>query len=586
MTIAEPASPDQRLAPPEQHATGRSPLVTPAIMLGLYALAALLLLLRLGQHPAYAFNWEPYTAYGLFAFWDHPSFHIFRATDGLITDSSFSPFVILPGWLAFTLGGVGLTSMRVATALIAAGAVPLLWWTGRHFIGPRAAGLAALLLALSPVYLLYGRTATLVALSLVPALITVEALRRFLHHPGDRRWLLFLQAALILNTYGYAPLRFLWLVAVAFLGLEAARRPLEWPALRNAFFITLLVPWLGLSLLALRDPATALALYFQGRGEHVFGLSFTTSQYGFYIRQDPSVPDPGPPQGSPLVLAIRLITQNLGDFTNLLLDRHTIPALADAGTEHGRLYPLFLAPFFALGLLLAAFRARRRLEDLLLLGLAAAWTLPLLLTSKVYVGRLIFFLPILCLLVASGLTRPTQWLADRIAARSPQQRPTHAGAIATTLVATLLLAAVASATWRDYRQSPLLEPDAVVAAILRNAATPDSPAIALILRTDEGDDPTHGVGEATQIAALRLSLDALYQPISLYSPSATPTPTNDPRRIPLYYGNLLALLDNPDDTRLPCNVTYYIASYALDQFQTRYAPRRATCGEPRFVVLP
>lgn len=586
MTIAEPASPEQRLAPPEQHATGRSPLVTPAIMLGLYALAAILLLLRLGQHPAYAFNWEPYTAYGLFAFWDHPSFHIFRATDGLITDSSFSPFVILPGWLAFKLGGVGLTAMRIATALLAAGAVPLLWWTGRHFIGTGSAGLAALLLALSPVYLLYGRTATLVALSLVPALLTVEALRRVLHHPGNRRWLLILQAALVLNTYGYAPLRFLWLVAVAFLGLEAARRPLEWQALRNAFFITLLVPWLGLSLLALRDPATALALYFQGRGEHVFGLSFTTSQYGFYIRPDPSVPDPGPPQGNPLVLAARLVAQNLGDFTNLLLDRHTVPALADDGTEHGRLYPLFLAPFFALGLLLAALRARRRIEDLLLLALAAAWTLPLLLTSKVYVGRLIFFLPILCLLVAYGATRPIPWLVERLATGSLGRRLPHVAPLAAALVATLLLAAVAATTWRDYHTSPDLAPDASVAATLRNAATANSPGIALILRTDEGDDPTEGVGEATQIAALRLSLDALYQPISLYSPSATPTPTNDTRRIPLYYGNLLALLNNPDDTRLPCTITYYITPNALDQFQTRYAPRRATCGEPRFVVLP
>lgn len=586
MTIAEPASPEQRLAPPEQHAAGRSPLVTPAITLGLYALAAILLLLRLGEHPAYAFNWEPYTAYGLFAFWDHPSFHIFRATDGLITDSSFSPFVILPGWLAFKLGGVGLTAMRVATALSAAGAVPLLWWTGRHFIGPWAAGLAALLLALSPVYLLYGRTATLVALSLAPALITVEALRRVLHHPGDRRWLLILQAALILNTYGYAPVRFLWLVAVAFLGLEAARRPLEWQALRNAFVLTLLAPWLGLSLLALRDPATALALYFQARGEHVFGLSFMTSQYGFYIRPDPSVPNPGPPQGSPIVLAARLVAQNLGDFTNLLLDRHTVPALTDDGTEHGRLYPIFLAPFLALGLLTTALRARRRIEDLLLLGLTAAWTLPLLLTSKVYVGRLIFFVPILCLLVASGITQPIAWLADRVSARSPQLRPTRAGAVAATLLATILLAAVASATWRDYRQAPPLAPDAAVAAALHNAATPGSPGVAIILRTDEGDDPTHGVGEDTQIAALRLSIDSLYQPISLYAPEASPMSAIDPTRIPLYYGNLLALLNNPDDRRLPCDVTYYIASYALDQFQARYTTRLATCGAPRFIVVP
>jgi 4-amino-4-deoxy-L-arabinose transferase-like glycosyltransferase len=586
VTIAEPASPAQQNVPANQRATGRSPLITPIILLGLYLVAALLLLIRLGAHPAYAYDWEPYTAYGLFAFWDRPTFAILRATEGLITDSSFSPLVILPGWLAFAFGGVGLLPMRVATALVAAGAVPLLWWTGRHFVGNWAAALAALLLALSPVFLLYGRTATLVALSLVPALATIEALRRVLHHPGDRRWLLALQAALIVDSYCYAPIRFLWLIALAFLGLQAARRHTHWPTLRRAFLVTLLVPWLAISITSLRDPATALATYFEGRGEHVFGLSITPEQYGSYLRPDPSNPNPGPPQGNRLSLAAQLIAQNTGDLANLLLDRDTLPALTASNTARGRLYPAFLVPFLALGLLVAAIGARRRLEDQLLLVLSAAWTLPMIFTSKVHVARLIFFLPLLCLLVASGATRPIQWLAARSAARFNPRRASLAGILAATLIAAPLVPAIAAATWRDYHKSPPLPADANIAATLRDAAATHPPAIALVLRPDQGEDPTEGVGEATQVAALRLALDPFYHFISLYSPETPPQTTTNPSRIPLYYGNLLANLNNPSATLLPCNAVFYVTRLALDQFQARYQAQRNTCGEPHLVVLP
>jgi 4-amino-4-deoxy-L-arabinose transferase-like glycosyltransferase len=555
-------------------------------MAGLYALATFLLLIRLGEHPAHAYNWEAYTAYGLFDFWDRPTFGIFRATGGLITDSSFSPLVILPGWLAFALGGVGLLQLRIATALIAAGAVPLLWWTGRHFVGTSSATLAALLLALSPVYLLYGRTATLVGLSLVPALATIEALRRVLHQPGERRWLLALQAALACGVYCYAPVRFLWPVALAFLAYEATRRPADWPALRRALLVTLVVPWLAISVASLRDPATALVLYFEGRGEHLLGLSADPALYGFYLRPDPAIPDPGPPQGNRLVLGARLLAQNIGDLAKLLLDRNTRPALTDPNSPRGRLYPAFLAPFLALGLLIAAYSARRRVEERLLLALTMAWTLPLLLTSKVHVARLIFFVPLLCLLVAHGATRPIQWLMERIPARFIGHRAPLASGPAAALVAVALLPTVAAATWQDYRAAPPLPPEANVAVALRDAAARQPPGIALILRGDQADDPTEGVGEATQIASLRLSLDSLYQFVSLYAPEARPKLPDDLGRIPLYYGNLLPQLDDVSDGRLPCDVVYFVAPDALASFEARYEGRRAACGEAVVAILP
>src|SRR5829696_7102996 len=102
-------------------------LITP---ISLYIVAAALLLLRIGDHPPFPYNWEGYTAWGLFNFLDHPSDNILRLNEGLMTDSSYSLLTILPAWLGYALGGVGLAPMRVPIALIAAGAVPLLWLVG------------------------------------------------------------------------------------------------------------------------------------------------------------------------------------------------------------------------------------------------------------------------------------------------------------------------------------------------------------------------------------------------------------------------------------------------------------------------
>src|SRR4051794_31808766 len=126
--------------------------------LALYALALALLLPRLDTHPPFVYNWEHYTAWAVFAFWDHPSLTILRPIDGLMTGSGRSPLIAPVAWLTFHFGGVGLGSLRLATAMLAAAAVPLLWLVGEQFVGRREALLAAVLLALSPVFLLYGRT--------------------------------------------------------------------------------------------------------------------------------------------------------------------------------------------------------------------------------------------------------------------------------------------------------------------------------------------------------------------------------------------------------------------------------------------
>ncbi len=204
-------------------------------------------------------------------------------------------------------------------------------------------------------------------------------------------------------------------------------------------------------------------------------------------------------------------------------------------------------------------------------------------TSKVHIGRLIFFLPILCLLIASGATVPVQQLARRFAARFNPRRAAQLGVIAASTVALLILPLVTAATWRDYRQSPGLPPGAAVAEVLRIAAANRPPGIALILRADQDEDPTEGVGEATEVAALRLSVDHYYQFIDLHHPERQAA---NARGIPLYYGNILGRLKTETAINLPCDVDFYIAPVALDSFLRAYEGRRERCGDAAIILLP
>src|SRR4051812_35049468 len=121
----------------------------------LYLGAALLLLFNLDWHPPVYFNWEEYTAWGLFNFLDAPTLAHFAPTDGLMTDSGYSPLVVGPVLFSWHFLGTGdLLGVRLPLALIAALAVPLCWRFGRRISGDAPALLAAVLLALSPVFLL------------------------------------------------------------------------------------------------------------------------------------------------------------------------------------------------------------------------------------------------------------------------------------------------------------------------------------------------------------------------------------------------------------------------------------------------
>jgi 4-amino-4-deoxy-L-arabinose transferase-like glycosyltransferase len=565
-----------------------------AIPAGLYVLTLAILLWQIGGHPGYVYNWEQYTSRDMLAFWANPSLDIFRPTDGLMTDSGTSPFIVLPLWLAFKVGGVGLTALRVPIALIAGLAVPLLWFVGRRLAGTPAATLAALFMALTPSYILYARTATLVGLSVTFALATTLLLWRVLQRPGSWWGLVGLQALLCVNTYGYAPLRFFWPLSLALLAWELLWRRRDWRWFAPALLVTALVlpamviatrPAVRNATPQSRQPLKALELYYNAGGEQINNMNRRVDNYEPFLRDTTVRGEDGSVQASKLELARRLVAQNAADFANLLLDRGTTPALHDYWKPEGRLYTILLVPFFLLGLARVAWRCWRHLSDRVLLALFLGFGLPMLLTSRVHIGRLLFFLPFLLLIAALGATVVASWLARGLTAlaRRAQPRcdpaPIHRAAL--VALSAMLVLGVARSAWRDYTVEPMPRKEArIVASLADLVPVVSARGGALVLVLDDGLSR-----EIEELAAgeYQVTLYDQYQFIDLQTTGGPLSPSAGPPT--LYYGNPMAHLDRLLALPNACMNLYYVAPPLAEQFASTAARLQASCGIPPTQLL-
>lgn len=561
---------------------------------GLYALTVLLLLWQLGDHPGYIYNWEQYTARDLLAFWAHPSLDIFRPTDGLMTDSGTSPFIVLPVWLAFKIGGVGLTALRAPIALLAGLAVPLLWFVGRRLAGTPDATLAALFMALTPSYLLYARTATLVGLSVTFALATTLVLCRVLQRPGSWWALVGLQVLLCLNTYGYAPLRFLWPLSLALLGWELLWRRREWRWFAPALLVTALVlPTLVFATssasrsvpLVSPTPLKALQRYYNAGGEQIETLNRRVDNYEPFLRNMPGRSDNGTYQASKAELARQLIAQNTGDFANLLFDRGTTSALPDYWKPRGRLYTILLVPFFLLGLARVASRSWRHLPDRILLALFLGFGLPMLLTSLVHIGRLVFFLAFLLLLCAIGVTLAASWLARGLTALARRagtaDSATTIDRAALIALSALLVFGVARSAWRDYHEPALPRKEArIVAQLADLVPIVSARGGSLVVVIDNGLSREI---EELAMGEYQVQLYDRYHFVDLVASQGPLAPATD--RPTLYYGNPFANLDRLLALPNACQNVYYVNPPLAEQFAPTAARLQTRCGHPPTQLL-
>jgi 4-amino-4-deoxy-L-arabinose transferase-like glycosyltransferase len=548
-----------------------------ALPVGLYTFGAALLLFALGSHPSFTYNWENNTADGLFTFMDRPSLDIFHLTQGLMTDSGATPLVVLPAWFGFLVGGASVASMRWPGALIGAAAVPLLWLVGKRIVGNWTALLAAVLMALSPAYLLYARTATDVGISLVPMLLTVYVLLRLLEGPHKWWWALALQATLVLGAYSYAPVRFLWPFSVGMMVLEAILRRAQRKRLLISAALTVVV--MAGTITALdydhsHDFIVSVGYYYSGRGEQVANLLASEQDYAHAVgNSDYQLPPT-------LSLLALMVGQNSANLANLLLDRDTQPALSDYWNPHGRLIPLLLVPFFLLGFGRALWLARRRdaYRYRLLVLFFLGFTVPMIFTSQVHIGRLIFAVPLLGLLVAVGIAdcglRIADWALRAIRTGVGARRMVLGAAVV------VLVAMVAISTWDEYSiDVPPTKQALITEQLIKDVGQVHAEGghVALV----DVDDPTL-VLENIDANQYRLGLQGYYCFYNLstgqHGPCEPPMPV-------LLVGHLIDRVQSPDQVPGYCTNIYYVSPTLLARFQAIVATHPGQCPQPLKIKL-
>jgi 4-amino-4-deoxy-L-arabinose transferase-like glycosyltransferase len=544
------------------------------IPIALFLFSAAILLFKLGQHPGYTQNWEVYTTWRFFAWWDHPSMNIFDVNDGVMLTAGSSPLLAPFIWLSFKLFGVGMFALRLPGALISAVAAPLTFVVGRRFISPRVGLLAALLLALLPSFLVYGRTATNAGLSLVPALITLYCLLRALKEPRQWKWFAFLQVMFIISMYAYTPIRTLWPISIALIAVEILFHKCERWRLAIGLAVTIVALPLVLMFfdsLPGHSPVETVRTYYVAHGETALTIRSNPQNYKYYLKLTPEEAAAGRVFGSDNQLLWRFIKQNATNVINLLFDRHTSRALIDFWNPHGRLYFAFLVPFFLLGMGKSILGIFSRVEDRILQ--ACFWGLfsSLLFVSVVNISRLVYMFPIICFFIASGLFT----IVDIVSSRLKMVKASWLPQAISVSAASLLIIATARATWIDYRGAPTIFAGSFLVAHL------DADAASI---STKGGSAVYikpiGSLEIEQLDAssYRVLLDDTYRFVDI-SPGAS-TSTGTPDKPAFIYGQVIGLLEQPDSIPTYCANIYYVEPDALESFNKLTATAVAQCGQP------
>lgn len=367
----------------------------------LYSFFALLFLssifimfFKLDSYPQGLYNWENYSVWRIFQR-EHeelqpPMNNYFSLTQGLMTDSGLSPFIGIPVGFMFDNAGANLFTLRVWNAFLGVMTIALFFFLIKKLFGSTVAAFSSAYLLFAPAFILYIRTGTNVGISLFFSLITFYLLYLVWRYPHRIINYVFLALSLWINSYLYGPIRFfliLSLILIAGRLLYVTKQSLKINVQKVG--LLLLIGLIGF--LFLKNPVT---LYFHGRGEQIL------TKYA----EDPTLQEKG------ITSVIPIITDNAMDLGKLYLNIDTKPAVTDYWNPQGQLIATFLVPLFLFGLVISLIRIRSPQYFLLLLWLLIT-SLPIIFTNNVHIGRLIFTLPPLFILVGIGCAQLFRYAA-------------------------------------------------------------------------------------------------------------------------------------------------------------------------------
>jgi hypothetical protein len=216
---------------------------------------------------------------------------------------------------------------------------------------------------------------------------------------------------------------------------------------------------------------------------------------------------------------------------------------------------------------------------LLLLG----FTLPLLLTSQVHIGRLIFAVPLISLLIALGLVTLVDFalrLGSRMFGRGrPAGLRSNAWRLRVGLVCmAALVVGVAVSSWLDYSVEvpPTYEMEVTKLLMTQvDAAEARGGGVALVT-----NDLKELTLEGINSNQYRLALRSTYRYYNIATGDVDPRYSFDDTRPPLYIGGLLDKLADPDSIPSYCKNIYLVKPDLVPQFEALVTAHSAECPSP------
>lgn len=364
--------------------------ITTTLSLILLLVSALALFYNISTHPNVLYNWEHYTSWRLLQEKNHEPFNeaadgiSLRLTDGLMTDSGLSPLVFYPIHLSTVIFGMNLFALRLWPVLVGILTIQALFFFGKKFFNKYVGFMSAFILLFSQPFLLYARTATNVGMSIISSIFTIWLIINVYQNPKKKITYLLLIMLLIINSYLYAPMRFLLPISIVFMILSITKN-ITYSFWKNTTRVLLLTNLLSFSWI-IRE---SMLHYYNGRGEQI------VSQFNNTI-----------PEFKALFI---YIFDNIIDLISLLYSIDKSPTILGFANSTGQMiHPLYI-PLLCLGVILTTIIYFRKLHMMLLLWFLI-FTIPILFTNNVHIGRLIFSIVPISIFISLGIYYLAIWI--------------------------------------------------------------------------------------------------------------------------------------------------------------------------------
>ena len=383
---------------------------------------------------------------------------------GAMTWSHLSLLYGAPTYALIHLTGFSTWTLRFPSVIYSLLSVPVFFFIGRRFFSPLIGAVAAVLLAWSPIFLLYARMGCSPAAGLFGVLCAVFLTWLFLASGAPSWWMgPACGLSLCLATLQYAPGR---IVACILLGLVpavflAGWRRLRWKRLMGGALIAVIVSgFFYFQKIHHRD-----ALFLRGGGEQFFVMCQHPDFYKIYLDRTVRQKEITLRYKSDLLLA--MIRRNIRDY-RWLLEPHTKttpPIVLKREPPWNPLYYAPLFPFIACGFVSSLLRARRSWRHGFLLAWFGVLSISALMCSQVNCHRVQLLIVPLLLWGAFGIGEAAGIMRQ---ARLPRGVP-HICAV--VLILLMMLAGVAVYSYRDIPPNPARQ------AVLEEVATIHGPVI-------------------------------------------------------------------------------------------------------------